>query len=80
MRHHEPTAISLRTPVHIRGNFLRLARYLGQKRNPEEITQALCVSTEIGIQEIHKSHAETELLIGEILAGTDVPGSLKTID
>lgn len=90
MRQHDPTIhFNPRSPcrerpapeaIHIRRNFLRLACYLGQKNRPEEITQTLCAPTEIGIEKIHESHAETELLVGEILAGADIPGSFKAVD
>lgn len=90
MRQHDPTihfnprSLCGERPaaeaIHIRRNFLRLACYLGQKNKPEEITQTLCAPTEIGIQEIHKSHAEAKLLVGEVFARADVPGSLETVD
>lgn len=90
MRQHDPTShFNPRSPcgersaaeaIHIRANFLKLACYLGEKSHPQEITQALCVPPKIGVQEIHESHAEAKLLVSEILAGTNIPGSLKAVD
>lgn len=90
MRQHDPTIhFNPRSPhgerpaaeaIHIRANFLKLACYLGEKSHPQEITQALCVPPKIGVQEIHESHAEAKLLVGEVFARADVPGSLETVD
>lgn len=80
MRQHDLTTIPTQQPDQILQNFLRLARHLGQKKYPDDITQVLCAPPEIGIEKVHKSRAEAELLIGEILAGADVTGGPKTVD